>query len=494
MKLSNTLFAFVIMLFWAGVDTLAQDTITHRASLQEVAKRSVLKVDTIATVAEGGSRYNLQELTSMELGIQPYQAAALEHKIAVQVLGYYIDENGDPDGVIEGNGVYTLVHNAELTANGTSVFAAHYTFDSRPENLDAFWVLGLGGLLGNGSLATEPEDYGYRGLVNYGGSIFILGDSITYGSGAGGFANAFSNIVARSLLNSESNSFGHHCVLNQTQAIYSGYTTTGAALETGVSGFRRELEDGENITITERNYSTVYAIYDADASSGDIIFRKNGGAAYKTETVSGSGIQITGPAITSFTESDTLTIEASGGTVVVCGVHTLQTAAQASLVYVCGNSGKAWQDFVEAEELDEIASYMNFFKAGAEKLCIIALGTNNIYAPAKATTPEEMIDAVETVVAGLNDRLSSLRIVFVLPPRAAEASWPVVKNGYRYEEYAFALARFAEENQIGIVRMDRTALSTKEGFYADGLHPNVYGHRIIAAELCETLGITINHR
>lgn len=139
MKFINTLSIFILAV--AGVYAPAQDTVTHRASLQEIAKRSVLKVDTIATVAEGGSRYNLQELTSMELGIQPYQAAALEHEIAVQVLGYYLDENGDPDGVFETVGRYILVHDETLTSNGGTVIAADHSFDSTWTANDAFWSI-----------------------------------------------------------------------------------------------------------------------------------------------------------------------------------------------------------------------------------------------------------------------------------------------------------------------------------------------------------------
>jgi hypothetical protein len=162
MKTSHFLLVFIGFI-WAGVAAPAQDTITHRASLQEVAKRSILKVDTIATEGEGGSRYNLQELTSMELGIQPYQADSLEHEIAVQVLGYYVDANGDPDGVFEGRGIFRMVHDGSLVANGGTIIAADYTFDSTRTSLDAFWVL-------------SDEEQVYAANVKHFGAV---GDAVT---------------------------------------------------------------------------------------------------------------------------------------------------------------------------------------------------------------------------------------------------------------------------------------------------------------------------
>lgn len=166
----------------------AADTITHRASLKEVAKRSVLKVDTIATVSEGGSRYNLQELTSMELGIQPYQSDDLTHEIAVQVLGYYLDSNGDPDGVFGEVGLYSLVHDAGLSPNGGTVVSADYSFDSDRSQSDSFWVLNVGtdgglpkvnvkhfGALGDGSLADATAvkaAFDYVGSAG-GGTVYF---------------------------------------------------------------------------------------------------------------------------------------------------------------------------------------------------------------------------------------------------------------------------------------------------------------------------------
>lgn len=124
-----------------GLSPVYADTNVSALRPIDFARKGIYKVDTIATAENGGSRYNLQELKSTDLGIGIYDAAELGTGIAVRVLGYYLDDNADPDGVFNGLGMYQIIHDATLTDNGGSIVAADYSFDTDSEANDAFWVL-----------------------------------------------------------------------------------------------------------------------------------------------------------------------------------------------------------------------------------------------------------------------------------------------------------------------------------------------------------------
>lgn len=347
------------------------------------------------------------------------------------------------------------------------------------------------------SISSEESNSGYLGLLRVASSAVILGDSITEGSGAGSYANGYALQVARSIANELDNGpkkdrgFGWHVEVNQANAQHTGYTTTGTPANAGMVGARLTLEAGQSVNITQREFNSVYVIYNGAASSGSLVIAKNG-ATLSTQATSGAGLNSTEVVANAWNESDTLTITASGGSVQLCAVHTLRTAQAGALVYVAGKSGFALQDFTSAAALDEIAYYLNFLRGGNEKMIVLNLGTNNLYNAGKAKTPAATVAEIQALITGINARCSNVKYVLAVPPKANEGIFPITSAGFSYVDYVDAITEAARDGGHGVIRHDQTILSRKTSFYGDGVHPNVLGHRIMAAMVCKTLGVRLN--
>jgi hypothetical protein len=55
-----------------------------------------------------------------------------------------------------------------------------------------------------------------------------------------------------------------------------------------------------------------------------------------------------------------------------------------------------------------------------------------------------------------------------------------------------AIVEFAYQNGYGVIRNDKSALSRTTSYYGDGVHPDNYGHRIMAQTFCDALGVNYN--
>lgn len=346
-------------------------------------------------------------------------------------------------------------------------------------------------------LSEFDSNNGFVGLTELSTSAMILGDSITEGSGASSYTNGYAYLVARSIINArdkgfqKDTGFGWHTDINQANAVNTGLTSTGTLSATGLVANRRSLQDGQSITITGRAFNATYVAYDGSASTGSLVIARNG-VTLSTQAVSGATLAQTAAVTNTWTESDTLTITASGGTVVVCGVLTVKTAQSANLLYVAGKSGYAYQDYTTATALDEIAYWLNLFRSGNEKLLVLNLGTNNLYNAGKAKTPAEMVTEIAALIAGVNARCSNVKYVVSVPPKANEATFPIRSEGSTYADYVNAIVDFAKSNGHGLLRHDLSILSRRTDYYSDGVHPNNLGHRVMAQTVCETLGIALD--
>jgi lysophospholipase L1-like esterase len=274
----------------------------------------------------------------------------------------------------------------------------------------------------------------------------------------------------------------------------TGVTSTGSISSSGVVNSRLTLSAGQTLTVTAHAIDYLDVIYDASSSSGSLVFKKNGGSAYATKTVSGTGLQSTFPTAALGTiESDTLTITASGGTVVITGILKYKTAVggNSPKIFIGGWSGTAYQDYTSSASLTELAYYLNFFTSGSDpKTCLFMLGTNNIYSGTKALSPAAMISQIQTVIAGLNARSSTVSYVLSVPPKASGV-WPIIVGGYTYQNYVDAIVSFAQANNYGMIRNDIGDLSNST-HYADGVHPDSLGHLVMAQTVCAAFGIPLN--
>lgn len=345
--------------------------------------------------------------------------------------------------------------------------------------------------------ARFDSNNGFVGIAELYSSVMILGDSITEGTGASSYPKGYAYQVARSILNHRNKGsqndpgYGWHTDINQANAVNTGLTSNGSLSATGLVANRRSLASGQSITVTGREFNTVYVVYDGSASSGSLVIARNG-VTLSTQEVSGSSLKKTAEVNNFWSETDTLTITASGGTVVVCGVLTLKTSPTSSLLYVAGKSGYAYQDYTSASALDEIGYWLNLFRSGSEKVLVLNLGTNNLYNAGKVLTPTALIAKITSLIDGVNSRCSSVRFVISIPPRANEALFPILSPGVNYEDYVAAIFNFAKSNGHGLLRHDQSILSRKTEFYSDGVHPSDAGHRAMAKTVCDALGITLD--
>jgi lysophospholipase L1-like esterase len=420
---------------------------------------------------------------------------------SVSVLDFGADSTGTTDS-------YTAFNNAGNYGYVAIVPAGTYNLSATP--LGRFLLLNNAKLTGTGAnlckafrtaelpyLSQLSSNQSYEGLINFASSIFVLGDSITAASGASSYPNGYSFQFIRSLLNARNYGYQNdpgyefHVDINQSSAVYNGYSSTGSIVSSGISSNRRSLAAGQSITITQRFYNTIYVVYDGAASTGSLIIAKNG-TTLGTQAVSGSTLNNTSAINDTFTENDSVTITASGGTVVVCGVLTLKTAQGTPIMYVSGNSGTAYQDYTTTTAMDEIGYWLNLFRSSNEKCLVLALGTNNLYNAGKSKTPSAMVSEIGILIAGIQSRCSTIKFVISVPPKADESVFPIIASGYAYQDYVDAIVEYAFINNHGVLRNDKSVLSRTNSYYSDGVHPNNYGHRIMAQTFCETLGIPLN--
>lgn len=341
------------------------------------------------------------------------------------------------------------------------------------------------------------------GLLDYGPAVLILGDSISEGVGASGYMQGMAYMLARSIINASNHGlgddtgYGYSTTINLANALNEpGLSTTGTLINGGVVGKRLRLDAGQTITVTGRAFVYADVFYDASVSAGHIDVAVNG-STIASKAVAGAGIQSTFPTtlnndLRDISPTDTVTFTATGGTVIVTGIMTLRQSLWKPLVYVAAQAGSSYQDYTSAAALDELASYLNFSRGASPKLVLLCLGTNTIYNPVKALPPDEMLLEIQTVINGLAARCSTTYFALSIPPRANEATWPVIADGYTYADYVEAIVGFAKSVGMGVIRNDVSILNIRPDLFIDGVHPDNDGHRVMAKNACDTLGIAFN--
>lgn len=330
--------------------------------------------------------------------------------------------------------------------------------------------------------------------------VTLLGDSNAEGVGTGGYSTGYMGLFARAIFNATdfgygaSRGFGYETLTRMNVALGQyGMTSTGSVITgEGASDARLQLEAGESISITGREIASVDVFYDADASTGSIEFLLDG-VLYNTKPVSGAGIQNTFPTYALGSNklirpTETVTIRASGGTLVVTGVMGVRNASSSgTLVYSHVRQGWGFDDFAAADRVAEVATYANaFYGSGVPRLNIICLGTNNmIDAVGKQKTPADYITALDALIAAYAAVISTSYFAVWVPPRPLE-TLPLGE----YEEYVAAIVEYCAENSIHCIRADQTEVSKfGTGYYSDTRHFNGQGHDLVARALCDSFGI-----
>jgi hypothetical protein len=349
---------------------------------------------------------------------------------------------------------------------------------------------------------ADPRDYSIKANIESLCSVVLISDSIGESVGATSYKEGYANKLMRSLMNhvdmgyGNDRGYGHAITINMSRALQQqGITSTGTIIEKGLVDSRLKLNAGQSITIKNKAISYADIFYQAESSTGSIEISLDDNVI-KTLAVSGTGIKTTFPTTLNelvgypqeITEQQIVKITAIGGSVEVCGIINFKQSFKSPISYTIAKSGWGYQNFSTDEKLDEIAFYANWYRDSYKKLFIINLGTNNIYNPGVAVSPSEYVSNIISFVNGIKSRCTKSKFLISIPPKANENLWPIVVSQYKYEDYVKAIMQYCITNKYGLIRHDRSTLS-EAIYYYDGVHPNDDGHSIMAATICETLGI-----
>jgi lysophospholipase L1-like esterase len=170
-----------------------------------------------------------------------------------------------------------------------------------------------------------------------------------------------------------------------------------------------------------------------------------------------------------------------------------QTLTEGILLQVLAYPGYATANFANAQTLTAIQKQS---VAGASNniVYVLAVGTNDIFAPSVAVTPAQYIANLTTICGQLVPGTPGSTVILTVPmmPYGGSAT-PIVAP---FEEYRTALYQFARANGFDVVDLSELDMDTSPGLmYSDGLHPSPLGMRLLADYWWEKLhfdGITLN--
>ena len=109
--------------------------------------------------------------------------------------------------------------------------------------------------------------------------------------------------------------------------------------------------------------------------------------------------------------------------------------------------------------------------------------------------------AVNTLFSKLIARYGKEKLCVILPLHRIDeenvyGDGSKAKAGKTLKEYVFALRTLAEKYGLDILEFDKefpySQIAPGQGLTTDGLHPNSYGHKILAEKICEYIRNKIN--
>lgn len=365
-----------------------------------------------------------------------------------------------------------------------------------------------------GVSAGDATDVLYRTGVTWPSTLFhdavpaynlvILGDSITYGNGAGAYNQAWAYQFVRSLFNamdvpSRRQTLEYHSAFSMAMALQeSGISSTGTLDASGVVGSRLKLTAGQTITVTNRAMDYLDVVYDGAVSSGTLTFALNGTATGRVHTCSGASLNNTfdGSTISNaqrpITEADTVTITASA-TVYITSILTFKANNTPSpKVFLAGQSGVTYHDFTGASAAAELSYYATIFgSTGDPCVFMLMLGANSMYSVGNNWTPAQTITDLNTLITNIKANRANAKFILGVPYQANEGTWPIKQAGYTYQNYVDSIVAYAKANGHGLIRQDLTDMHNGM-HYSDGLHPDATGHNILAQAACSAFGVPMN--
>jgi hypothetical protein len=326
------------------------------------------------------------------------------------------------------------------------------------------------------------------GQFTVGGSICILGDSITVGEGATALTNSYASRVFDSIADYLSGGYG---VTNEVNFNWTSMGNVALSGQTaGTSGpIKRSqiISVGGTITIARANASKVAFYYDRTTTSGSVEIRQNGvllntincsGANQKTVLSAYTDVAIGGASIQFKVINNPVEFLAI--------VPIKDNAKQPNVMIPMRMAVSGWnsEDFVD---FDQVVSIGTCGAIGTtDSIYALAVGTNDIYTTALA--PDTYISNLKYIGETLQSFRPSNVILLVVPPKSNEVTYPPAISGYTHEDYRLALYALAAEKKWPIIDHSTLKLSERS-MLVDGLHPSDDGHRAMAENMLSGLGL-----
>lgn len=234
------------------------------------------------------------------------------------------------------------------------------------------------------------------------------------------------------------------------------------------------MNAGSTVTFTA-SANLVELWYWKDTSAGKLEFRRNG-VLYRTIDASGTHEE----GVPSFSNSPTLTpsadlasyeIKCIESSVFITGLFKSIFLASGDDTFYFNRAAVAGETF-QSFDVSQIKKTTGL-NLENEKLFLVALGTNSIYAPSKATSSTQFGIDLGLYIDSLNS--GNNKMVYLIPPRTLETTYPAVLEPY-INYYNVAIAKCLEK---GVSYIDLNEIANNGIFGPDGLHYSLIGHKII---------------
>lgn len=309
-----------------------------------------------------------------------------------------------------------------------------------------------------------------RFLANGHGSINLIGDSITAGTGSTSYANHYVTKLYKKLYGLYDIDNSYDCIVDFSSI--SDFAYTGCSY--GTKGIGKSLIMAVNATIiTNRQAGTICIYHYKEAAQGSIEIYKNDVLITTFDCSTGTDTYDELKFYNIPNEPGEIKIKCINASVELTGV-LLFTNGNNSMGNITVNrfaiSGTNTTDYTSASKLASILKIGSFYNS-KRNIFIIALGTNDIYAATKANSVATYKANIKTIAEYLKVN-NQIPILFV-PPKANEGTWPPIITYYTsYKDAIYELAYELELQVIDMSQFDFVA----SGWYSDGVHPNNTGH------------------
>mgnify|MGYP001773293927 CR=1 FL=1 len=324
-----------------------------------------------------------------------------------------------------------------------------------------------------------------------GGSVTILGDSITAGVGATNNDTRYSRVLLNALQDYQQGGYGQSNEVDFNWTSMGGVALTGqTAGSSGPIQRSQIISVGGTITITRPNATRIAFFFDRTTTSGSVEIRQN---AVLLATIDCSGADAKN-ILSNYT-----TIESGGANVTLTVIDNpveflaiVPIGDNVSQPNISIGMQMAVSGFNTTDFLQDPAQLVSIGACGAyvgtDSIYVLAIGTNDIYTAAR--TPYEYTDNLRTIGTTLESYRPANTIVLVVPPKSNESVYPVAISGITHDDYRQAIYQLAVEQKWAVI--DHSALELNEqSQLSDGLHPNDRGHQQLASNILKSFGLKL---